>query len=354
MIFGGEALAAPMLRPWLIAHGDDDPQLINMYGITETTVHVTSRRIRRADLESTGESRSLVGAPIPGYLIRLLEPHSRAASDELVSGEALDVPLKAVAAGEAGEIAVGGVGLARGYLNRPELTAERFVRDTLDSDPGARLYRSGDLGRVLPNGDLEDLGRIDQQVKIRGFRVELGEIEAVLGRHAAVAQSAVVVREEGSDDKRVVAYWSRRPAAGGTSSDLRAYARSKLPNYMVPSVFVELAHLPVTVNGKLDRRALSTVAPVGADGDSAGEAPRDSTEGRLTAILVGGAWTPPRRHSRRFLRNWRPLFAGDAGGHSNQRATWRARADQSDIRAADGCTARNCRSGPAIRSGRAR
>ncbi len=165
VIFGGEALAPAALAPWFERHGDERPRLINMYGITETTVHVTYREVSRKDVASA------VGRPIPDLGVHLADPS-----------------LNLVPPGVPGEILVGGAGLAMGYLNRPELTAERFLPNPF-GEAGSRLYRSGDLARRLPDGDLEYLGRIDAQVKIRGFRVELGEIEAALTRHPAVAGS---------------------------------------------------------------------------------------------------------------------------------------------------------------------
>jgi amino acid adenylation domain-containing protein len=267
VIFGGEALSTPVLRPWLQVHGDERPQLFNMYGITETTVHVTARRITLSDLGTDAESRSLIGVPIPGYVVRLLKPGS----------------VENVAVGVAGEMAVGGAGLARGYLNRPEVTAERFVGDPLDSDPGARLYRSGDLGRLLPNGELEYLGRIDGQVKIRGFRVETGEIEAVLCGHALVAQCAVVMRDDATRNRRLVAYWTRRSGAAGSTGDLRAFAAHQLPGYMIPSAFVELPCMPLTVNGKIDRHALSLAEPIPTNAGVPYAAPSEATEAHLAA-----------------------------------------------------------------------
>ena len=171
VIFAGEALEFPSLKPWFDVHGDQHPRLVNMYGITETTVHVTYRPVSRADLLGG----SLIGQPIPDLQIYLLNDAQR------------PVPI-----GEPGEIYVGGDGVGLGYLNRPELTAQRFIPDPFGPGPGKRLYRSGDLARFLPNGDLEYLGRMDHQVKIRGHRIELGEIESVLSGHALVRESAVV------------------------------------------------------------------------------------------------------------------------------------------------------------------
>src|SRR5262249_17816154 len=175
------------LKPWIERYGDAKPRLVNMYGITETTVHVTYRPISLADVEA-GRG-SVIGEPIPDLYIRLLDER----------GE--PVPI-----GVPGEIWVGGAGVAKGYLNRPELTAERFVADPFDASGQARLYRGGDLARRLPDGDLEFLGRRDAQVKIRGFRIELGEIEAALSAHPEVADVAVIAREDTPGDKRLVAY----------------------------------------------------------------------------------------------------------------------------------------------------
>ena len=162
MIFGGEALELASLAPWFERHGDEQPRLVNMYGITETTVHVTYRPLAAADLAArTRRARS--ACRIPDLQLYVL-----------------DARLEPVPVGVPGEIYVGGAGLARGYLGRPELTAERFVPTRSAAEPGARLYRTGDLARCLPDGELEYLGRIDHQVKIRGFRIELGEIEAAL------------------------------------------------------------------------------------------------------------------------------------------------------------------------------
>ncbi len=215
VIFGGEALELQGLRPWFERFGDTAPRLINMYGITETTVHVTYRPIRMADVKAG--AGSVIGTPIPDLSVYLLDQRG-----------------KLVPVGVAGEMYVGGGGLARGYLDRPELTAERFVPHPFA--PGERLYRSGDLARRLPDGDLEYLGRIDHQVKIRGFRIELGEIEAVLAQHAEVQDAVVLAREDVPGDKRLAAYVVRREG-GVTVSDLRQHVRARLPEYMVPTAW---------------------------------------------------------------------------------------------------------------------
>ena len=237
VIFGGEALELHSLRPWFERYGDQRPQLVNMYGITETTVHVTYRPITSADVES-GHG-SVIGVPIPDLYIRLLD----------AQGEPVPV-------GVPGEIYVGGAGVARGYLNRPELTAQRFIIDPFDPSGTARLYRSGDLARRLANGDIEFLGRIDQQVKIRGFRIELGEIEAVIASSSRVADVAVIAREDIPGDKCLVAYVVANGSPAGLIDELRQALSSELPDYMLPAHFILLDALPLNSNGKLDRNTL--------------------------------------------------------------------------------------------------
>jgi amino acid adenylation domain-containing protein len=271
VVFGGEALEPSSLAPWTARYGLDAPRLVNMYGITETTVHVTYRPIAADDVRRGGTSP--IGIPIPDLAIRLLDRHGRPVPD-----------------GVAGEIHVGGAGVARGYLNRPELTAARFVRDPFSDDPHARLYRSGDLARRLAGGELEYLGRMDEQVKVRGFRIELGEIEAALARHPAVREAVVVLRTDGPGEPRLVAYLTGAPPA---AAELREHLRRDLPDYMVPAAFVPLDALPLTGNGKVDRRALP--APEAPAGGADGE-PRTPTEAVVAAIwaeLLGAECVGP-------------------------------------------------------------
>ncbi len=267
VIFGGEALELQALRPWFERRGDRSPRLVNMYGITETTVHVTYRAIGADDLERS-RGASPIGRPIPGWQVYLLDRN-----------------LQPVPAGVVGEIYVGGPGVARGYLRRPALTAERFLPDPFSERPGARLYRSGDLARARPDGGLEYVGRADHQVKIRGFRVELGEIEATLARDPAIREAVVLAREDEPGDARLVAYLVVRDPRGHSASDLRRHLKQTLPDYMVPSAFVLLDALPLTANGKVDQRALP--APGGArpelDGDYVG--PRSEDE-----ELIADVW----------------------------------------------------------------
>jgi non-ribosomal peptide synthetase component F/acyl carrier protein len=355
VIFGGEALDPASLRPWVERHGDESPRLVNMYGITETTVHVTYRVVREEDV--LAGSASPIGIAIPDLSVQVLDRRGRM------------VPV-----GVVGEMYVGGAGVARGYLGRPALTAERFVPDPYAGTPGARMYRSGDLARwtvesaevrecgsaldprepgisapgsieaapepssapdpdALPHSrthalSLEYLGRADDQVKVRGFRIELGEIESVLLEHPRVREAVVLARGEG-DAKRLVAWYvatedsasasesqfavppppvgfgggggeRSEPGEGargasGThpgidTADLRAHLSAHLPDYMVPAAFVAMDVLPLTRNGKVDRRALPEPDPATAAAEYV--APRTPTEQALADIwaeLLGAA-----------------------------------------------------------------
>ena len=259
VIFGGEALAIPSLKPWFQRHGDQFPQLVNMYGITETTVHVTYRPITIADTESQS---SVIGCAIPDLEMYLLDEH-----------------LQPVSKGTLGEIYVAGEGLARGYLNRRELTKERFI----DSPFGdGKLYKTGDLGRYSDSDEIEYLGRIDSQVKIRGFRIELGEIEAVLAQHPKVRQNVVIVREDTPGNKRLVAYVVSKPELNLTVKELRIALKEQLPDYMIPSSFVLLEEFPLTSNGKVDRRALPLPEQLALEQEII--APRNELEEKLAKI----------------------------------------------------------------------
>jgi amino acid adenylation domain-containing protein len=265
VIFGGEALELQSLRPWFERHGDARPRLVNMYGITETTVHVTYRPLSMADVE--GGAGSVIGVPIPDLQTYVLDAHMR------------PVPV-----GVAGELYVGGGGVARGYLGRPALTATRFVPHPFCDCAGARLYRTGDLARYTSNGDLEYLGRIDHQVKIRGFRIELGEIEAVLSSHPAVREAIVLARDDARGEKRLVAYLVVDPASSPAVSELRAFIKERLPDYMVPSVFMLLDKLPLTNNGKVNRQALPMPDSSRPELERAYIAPRTSIEETLSGV----------------------------------------------------------------------
>ncbi|MEW5929249.1 MAG: amino acid adenylation domain-containing protein, partial [Gemmatimonadota bacterium] len=237
VVFGGEALEPRTLGGWMERHGEERPRLVNMYGITETTVHVTYRPVGRADVEAGAASP--IGVPIPDLGVRVLDRRG-----------------SPVPTGVPGELYVGGGGVARGYLGRAELTAERFVPDAFSGEPGARLYRTGDRVRWLAGGELEYLGRMDQQVKIRGFRIEPGEVEAALAGLPQVREAVVVVREDAPGEKRLVAYVVPAEEGGAGVAGLREALGALLPEYMVPGAFVVLESIPLTANGKVDRRAL--------------------------------------------------------------------------------------------------
>jgi amino acid adenylation domain-containing protein len=239
VIFGGEALQYRKLAPWFQRHGDTAPQLVNMYGITETTVHVTYRPIEAGETESVQES--LIGVPIPDLHLHLLDNFGNP-----------------VAEGEIGELYVGGEGVTRGYLNRPQLNEERFIPDSSAQSPGARLYRTGDLARLRPDGELVYLGRNDSQVKINGFRIELGEVETVMAAAPGVQQSCVVVHTDGNGNQRLAAYFVAASENELTSASLGEFFAARLPAHMRPSSYTRLKELPLTVNGKLDQAALPT------------------------------------------------------------------------------------------------
>jgi len=234
IIFGGEALELQSLKPWIDRYGDAFPRLINMYGITETTVHVTYRPISTQDLQQ--QQGSVIGQAIADVSLYILDQNYE------------PVPI-----GVPGEIYVGGMGVARGYLNRPALTASRFLPDPHSSQPGARLYRTGDMARPLGNGDREYLGRCDLQVKIRGFRIELGEIEAAITALPQVAAVVVTAHTETSFT-RLVAYIV--PQGEIDRQQLRSLLQKRLPDYMIPAAWVFLDTLPLTAQGKINRQAL--------------------------------------------------------------------------------------------------
>jgi amino acid adenylation domain-containing protein len=265
VIFGGEALELQSLRPWFARHADTAPQLVNMYGITETTVHVTYRPIRLRDVESN--AGSVIGGPIPDLQLYVLDEQMEPA------------PL-----GVAGELYVGGAGLARGYLHRAELTATRFVPDPFGLSSGARLYRTGDLARRLANGDLEYLGRIDNQVKIRGFRIELGEIEAALMSHQDVRAAVVVARAGEQGERRLVAYLVSARERAPQTSEVRSFLKTKLPEHMIPAAFVVLDELPLTAHGKVDLRALPEPERAREQAGADYVAPRNASEEVLAAV----------------------------------------------------------------------
>ena len=238
VIFGGEALAPASLRAWFRRHGDQQPQMVNMYGITETTVHVTYRRILAVDAER--ERESVIGEPIPDLKLYLL-----------------DANLQPVRDGQEGEICVGGDGVARGYLKRAALTAERFCDDPF-GEKGSKLYRSGDLARRREDGELVYLGRRDSQVKVNGFRIELGEIETTIVTHPAVVQACVIAHSESGGSPRLAAYYVAQFGMEPSTREMSEFLATRLPAQMMPAFYQRLAIFPLTPNGKVDRTALPT------------------------------------------------------------------------------------------------
>jgi amino acid adenylation domain-containing protein len=262
LLFGGEA-ADPR---WVAAMLEHDPpkRLLNLYGPTEATTFASWHLVENIP---EGATTIPIGRPIANTEIFVLDPHFQ------------PVPI-----GVPGELCIGGDGLARGYCNRRELTAEKFIPNSFSKEPGARLYKTGDLVRYLPDGNIEFLGRIDHQVKIRGFRIELGEIESALSQHSAVQQTVVLAREDIREEKGLVAYVVPNQQSTPTINDLRTFLKQKLPDYMVPSTFVMLDSLPLTPNGKVDRRALPAPDQSRPELVNSFVAPRTSVEEALAEI----------------------------------------------------------------------
>ena len=265
MLLGGEAVPASLIHH---IRQNFRGEIHNMYGPTETTIWSTTYRV-----EEPGSTVS-IGRPISNTQIYLL-----------------DAELQPVPVGEIGELFIGGDGVARGYWNRPDLTAERFL--TIPSLSPHRIYRTGDLARFLPDGNIEFLGRADYQVKLRGHRIEPGEIEAILEQCKGVRQAVVVVREDREGDKRLVAYLVAEATGAEAAGTLRSVLESKLPDYMVPSAFVFLPELPLTDNGKIDRKALLKLPPPNIT-FSAAASPPENKSGHQTSNeierIVAAAW----------------------------------------------------------------
>nr|UXE44290.1 linear gramicidin synthase subunit B [uncultured bacterium] len=290
----GEACPEELVKQWGAGR-----RFYNLYGPTESTIWASYSEC------FPGGGRPLIGRPIANTQLYLLDRH-----------------FQAVPVGVPGELYIGGAGVARGYLNRPSATAEKFVPDPFSGEAGGRLYRTGDLARYLPDGKLEFLGRIDQQVKVRGFRIEPGEIESTLLQHSGVREAIVLSREAAPGEKRLVAYVV--PSNGALSaSELREHLKQSLPEYMVPSAFVVLEALPLSPNGKVDRKALP--APDGSrpELESAYEAPRTATEKALAEI-----WTEVLRVERVGIHD--NFF--ELGGDSILSIQIIARANQAGLR----------------------
>ncbi|HYP26767.1 MAG TPA: amino acid adenylation domain-containing protein [Blastocatellia bacterium] len=240
-----------------------DAELYNLYGPTEASVNATLRLCEPGG----GQGIVPIGRPLANVRIYILDSYLQPAP--------IGIP---------GELHLAGVGLARGYLDRPDQTAEKFIPDPFGDEPGARMYKTGDVVRYLQDGNIEFISRVDGQVKVRGFRIELGEVESVINAHAGVRESVVVVREGKSDDKLLVAYIVPEQEPAPEASELRSYLRNRLPDYMVPSSFVTLHSLPLTPNGKVDRRALLALGQAVSGAGSEFVTPRDLIEFQVARI----------------------------------------------------------------------
>jgi len=259
IVTAGEKCTRDLVQRW-----GEGRQFVNAYGPTETTVCASMYETRPHE-----EIEPPIGKPIDNFRLYVVDEN-----------------LQAVPIGVPGELCIAGVGLARGYLNRPDLTAERFVPDPFANEAGARMYRSGDLVRWLPDGNLEFLGRIDHQVKVRGFRIELGEIEAVLTTHEKIRDAAVLVREDHPGEQRLVGYYVTEDGQALVANELKAFLKNQLPEYMVPTVFVHLQAMPLTPNGKVDRKALPAPEFSRSELQTEYVAPRNENEEKLAAIVA--------------------------------------------------------------------
>jgi amino acid adenylation domain-containing protein len=285
LLFGGET-ASPECAAAVLAH-EPPGRLLHVYGPTETTTFASWYLVQRAPVETTAIP---IGRPIANTRIHLLDGH-----------------LNPVPVGVPGEIHIGGPGVARGYVGRPELTCDRFIPDPFSDQPGARLYRSGDLARYLPDGNIEFLGRLDDQVKIRGHRIEPGEVEAVLRRHPNVRDVAVLAREDAPGQKRLVAYVVQAERPPASPAELRGFLQGRLPSYMIPEHIVPLHALPLTPNGKADRHALPPPEDRGRGPGAAFVEPRDALEYQLQEIWEDLLGAEPIGATDDFF---------DLGGHS--------------------------------------
>jgi amino acid adenylation domain-containing protein len=285
LLFGGEKADPSCVR--MVLEADPPRQLLHVYGPTESTTFTSWCAVEDV---SAGARTIPIGKPVANTTAYLL-----------------DRALQPVPLGVSGELFIGGDGLARGYLNRPELTEEKFIQNPFSDEPGERLYKSGDLVRYLPDGNIEFLGRIDNQVKIRGYRIELGEIEAVLGKHQCVKEAIVITRKDESGDKSLTAYVVLKNKKSITHNELRKFLKEKLPQYMVPSAFVILDALPLNLNGKVDRSVLPIPHQCKPESTKTFVAPRNTLEVQLTLV-----WEK--------ILNVRPIGVTDnffeLGGHS--------------------------------------
>lgn len=263
LLAGGDVLSVPHVQKFL--QTVENCQLINGYGPTENTTFTCCHPIT-APLQP--DVSIPIGRPIANTQVYILDQN-----------------LQSVSIGEAGELYIGGDGLARGYLKRPDLTTEKFITHSFDNNLATRLYKTGDLARYLPDGNIEFLGRIDNQVKIRGFRIELGEIEREIAQHPNVREIVVLARQDEVGEKQLTAYIVPHYNSGYTHNKLRSFLQQRLPNYMVPSAFMMLESLPLTANGKVDRHKLPVPSRERPQLEQAYIAPQSDLERLLAGIL---------------------------------------------------------------------
>ncbi|MEU6915834.1 amino acid adenylation domain-containing protein [Streptomyces olindensis] len=286
VVLGGEKLEPATLRVWTDRYGDDSPRLVNMYGVTEATVHASYRLLTAADVGRPGVSP--IGEPLSDLVFHVMDDNGQPVEE-----------------GRPGELYIEGAGLARGYLGRPELTGERFVEVPGPDGTMRRLYRTGDRVQALASGGYGYLGRVDDQLKIRGYRVEPGEIEAVLARHPEVSSSVVVSHDYGGDDLRLIAYVASTARGEELAAELGKLTATALPSHMRPSAYVVLPELPLTLNGKVDKErlpaptaeAVSAPVRVGA-GDSTAST---GTERRVAEIWQTVLGLPRVEHDADFF-----------------------------------------------------
>jgi acyl-CoA synthetase (AMP-forming)/AMP-acid ligase II/acyl carrier protein len=249
--------------------GDVPFTLVNNYGPTECTVVATSCVVPTCDEQAQAKRLPPIGSPIDNTQIYVL-----------------DKALQPVPPGTPGELYIGGAGIARGYRRRPDLTAERFIADPFSKDASARLFKTGDSAQILPDGQIAFLGRLDDQVKVRGFRIEPDEIVAALDGHPNIAQSAVVAQKNGSEEKRLVAYVVSKNCVFPGLSELREFLSHRIPDYMMPAIFVRLGTLPLTANGKVDRHALPPPDASNSLHNEDFAAPRTEVEVAIAGLLA--------------------------------------------------------------------
>ena len=285
LLFGGEAVDPKWVRTLL--RNSPPKRLLHVYGPTENTTFTTWHEVKHLEDEA---STVPIGKPISNTAVYILDRH-----------------MKPTPVGIPGELYIGGDGLAKGYYNRPELTSRKFVSNPFSVEKDEKLYKTGDLARYLPNGDVEFIGRIDNQIKLRGFRIELGEIEAILNQHAAINDVAVVLREDQPGKKRIVAYTVFKPEKAIGISEIRAFVQEKVPDYMVPSAFVQMDMLPLTQNGKINRKALPVPGIAQIKSEESYLAPRDYLEIQIAKIWEKALGISPVGIRDNFF---------DLGGHS--------------------------------------